>query len=198
MSEKSNRKNNTRSKILDTAETLFKKYGIESSGIKKIMSEIGLTVGGFYSHFKSKDDLIKNSLNKSLNSTMKELLGISSGLKGKDKISKMLGVYLGKEHRDNLEMGCPIAAMASDISRCNDDIKKEVEIYFDAFYNEIKPDVQNIVTNEGQKVTREDFYVYMSMSLGAVMMSRICKDDHLSEVILSSSRKKILKDLNEN
>jgi TetR/AcrR family transcriptional repressor of nem operon len=194
LNSKFDRKNNTRNMILETAETLFKKYGIESSGIKKIMNEIGLTVGGFYSHFKSKDDLIKNSLNRSLNSIMRELLDHASHYEGKEKIIKILDIYLGVEHKNNIERGCPVAAMASDISRCNEEIKKEVVLYLDNFFEEIKTDVEKLSLGE-RKITREDFYVYMSMSLGAVMMARICQDEVLSNNILASTKKKILQDL---
>jgi TetR/AcrR family transcriptional repressor of nem operon len=128
---------------------------------------------------------------------MKQLLHHASHYNGKEKIAKILDAYLGPEHRDHIEAGCPIAAMASDISRCNDEIKKEVEIYLDSFYEQIKPDVEALCLNGTKKITREDFYVYMSMSLGAVMMARICQDESLSRTILESSKQKILKDLNE-
>ena len=180
--------------ILETAESLFKKYGIESSGIKKIMNEIGLTVGGFYSHFKSKDDLIKNSLNKSLNSIMADLLEASSTNKGKDRITRILSVYLGEIHSQNIENGCPIAAMATDISRCNDEIKDEVTHYFDSFYEEIKEDVARLNQDTNHHFNREDFYTYLSMSMGSVIMSRILNDKNLSRKILEGTLNKIIKD----
>lgn len=180
--------------ILETAESLFKKYGIESSGIKKIMNEIGLTVGGFYSHFKSKDDLIKSSLNKSLNSIMKELLDQSSTDEGRLRIVRILSVYLGEIHSQNIENGCPIAAMATDISRCNDEIKNEVTHYFDSFYEEIQDDVEHLNKETNHEFNREDFYTYLSMSMGSVIMSRILPDKELSRKILHKTLNKILKD----
>ncbi|MGK0367380.1 MAG: TetR/AcrR family transcriptional repressor of nem operon [Thermoproteota archaeon] len=196
VSLKKDKKLNTRNMILETAEGLFKKYGIESSGIKKIMNEIGLTVGGFYSHFKSKDDLIKNSLNRSLESTMKDLLENSAQKQGKDRINSILGIYLGEDHSNNIEEGCPIAAMNSDITRCNDEIKKEVENFFDSFYLAIKDDVTKMNEENEQSVefSREDFYVYLSMSLGSVVMSRIVTDKNLSSQILKGAKEKILRD----
>jgi TetR/AcrR family transcriptional regulator, transcriptional repressor for nem operon len=194
LSSKKEKKLNTRNMILDTAQSLFKKYGIESSGIKKIMNEIGLTVGGFYSHFSSKDDLIKNSLHQSLNSIMKTLLVESAQDSGKSRIARILSVYLGQAHSENIEHGCPIAAMASDISRCNDDIKSEVETYFDSFYESIKDDVDQLNMESNHKFNREDFYTYLSMSMGSVIMSRIIMDKDLSVKILEGTREKILKD----
>lgn len=194
MSAKKEKKLNTRIKILETAENLFKKYGIESSGIKKIMNEIDLTVGGFYSHFKSKDDLIKNSLKRSLNSIMKQLLSGSSQKEGKERIKNILNVYLGEEHSGNIEHGCPIAAMSSDITRCNEEIKKEVEHYFDSFFEEIKPDIEKLNTDTNHNFDREDFYTYLSMSMGSVIMSRIITDKKLSSHILEKTKEKILRD----
>lgn len=182
--------------ILDTAEGLFKKYGIESSGIKKIMNEIGLTVGGFYSHFKSKDDLIKTSLNQSLNSIMKDLLEKSSQDSGKLRIARILSVYLSDIHSQNIERGCPIAAMATDITRCSEDIKNEVEHYFDSFYEEIKEDVAQLNKMTNHDFKREDFYIYLSMSMGSLIMSRIITDPELSKNIREGALKKILRDFN--
>ncbi len=195
MSIKKTKKSQTRNLIIETAESLFKLKGIESSGIKKIMSEIGLTVGGFYSHFNSKEDLVKISLKNSLKTIMSKLLEVSKGDHGHARIAKILEYYLSVEHSKDIENGCPMAAMASDLSRCSDEVKGEVEYYLHNFYKTIEQDVQEINKSSGKNFSEEDFFSYMSMSLGAVMLSRMIKDQKLSEKILQSSKEKIIKEI---
>ena len=195
MTLKNSKKSQTRNLIIETAESLFKRRGIESSGIKKIMSEIGLTVGGFYSHFSSKEDLVKTSLEQSLKTIMIKLLSASKGHNGQERIAKILEFYLSPEHSQDIENGCPMAAMASDLSRSSDDVKGEVEHYLHNFYKTIEKDVQEINKGSGKNFTEEDFFSYMSMSLGAVMLSRMIKDKKLANKILESSKEKIINEI---
>jgi TetR/AcrR family transcriptional repressor of nem operon len=196
MGIKKSKKTQTRNLIIDTAESLFKLRGIESSGIKKIMNEIGLTVGGFYSHFSSKDELVRTSLKKSLKSIMKILLERSEGYTGHQRIEKILEFYLSTEHSKDIENGCPMAAMSSDLSRCSDDIKGEVEEYLHNFYKTIEKDVSVINSQTNKNFCEEDFFSYLSMSLGAITLSRIIKDEKLANKIINASREKILKEIN--
>ena len=99
----------TRERILDAASRLFREHGIAAVGLAKIMTEAGLTVGTFYTHFKSKEALLREALLRSLDARHEEL---EQALQGAD-LEILLRAYLSPEHRDAAGTGCPIAALAA-------------------------------------------------------------------------------------
>src|SRR3954471_21511589 len=103
----------TRERILEAASRLFRQHGITAVGLAKIMSEAGLTVGTFYTHFKSKEALLREALLRSLDARHKEL---EQTLLGAD-IELLVRAYLSPEHRDAAGTGCLIASLASEVVR---------------------------------------------------------------------------------
>src|SRR6185503_8918663 len=103
----------TRERILEAASRLFRQHGIAAVGLAKIMAEAGLTVGTFYTHFKSKEALLRESLLRSLDARHEELEQV---LHGAD-VETVVRAYLSPEHRDRAGTGCPIAALASEVAR---------------------------------------------------------------------------------
>ena len=103
----------TRERILEAASRLFRQHGIAAVGLAKIMAEAGLTVGTFYTHFKSKEALLRESLLRSLDARHEELERV---LHGAD-LETVVRAYLSPEHRDTSGTGCPVAALASEVAR---------------------------------------------------------------------------------
>src|SRR5213082_2547204 len=97
----------TRERILDAASRLFREHGIEAVGLAKIMAEVDLTVGTFYTHFKSKEALLKETLLRSLEHRNAEL---ERALRAGD-LEMAVRAYLSPEHRDAPGAGCPTAAL---------------------------------------------------------------------------------------
>src|SRR5207302_8073254 len=102
-----------RERILEAASRLFREHGIAAVGLAKIMAEAGLTVGTFYTHFKSKEALLREALLRSLDARHEEL---KQALHGAD-LEILVRAYLSREHRDEAVTGCPIAALASEVAR---------------------------------------------------------------------------------
>src|SRR5437879_7470920 len=92
----------TRERILQAASRLFREHGIAAVGLAKIMGDAGLTVGTFYTHFKSKEALLREALLRSLDARHEEL---EQALGGAD-LELMVRAYLSKEHRDASGTGC--------------------------------------------------------------------------------------------
>src|SRR4030095_7469554 len=92
----------TRERILEAASRLFREHGIAAVGLAKIMAEAGLTVGTFYTHFKSKEALLREALLRSLDARHVEL---EQSLHGAD-LKMMVRAYLSPEHRDASGTGC--------------------------------------------------------------------------------------------
>src|SRR6187549_1642900 len=103
----------TRERILEAASRLFRQHGIAAVGLAKIMAEAGLTVGTFYTHFKSKEALLREALLRSLDARHEALEQVFHAA----DLETVLRAYLSPEHRDSPGSGCPIAALASEVAR---------------------------------------------------------------------------------
>jgi TetR/AcrR family transcriptional repressor of nem operon len=94
-----------RRRILDAASRLFRAKGFDAVSVAEVMSAAGLTHGGFYGHFNSKDDLVAQ--------TLAHVLALDAG--GGGDLRAYLDAYLSPKHRDNAANGCPTASLAADI-----------------------------------------------------------------------------------
>src|SRR3954470_1878234 len=103
----------TRERILEAASRLFREHGIAAVGLAKIMAEADLTVGTFYTHFESKEALLREALLRSLQGRNAQL---EQALRGGD-LETAVRAYLSPEHRDAPGTGCPVAALASEVAR---------------------------------------------------------------------------------
>src|SRR5438128_12223564 len=99
-----------RERILEAASRLFREHGIAAVGLAKNMAEAGLTVGTFYTHFKSKEALLRETLLQSLDARHEV---IEQALHGAE-LETVVRAYLSPAHRDAAGTGCPVAALASE------------------------------------------------------------------------------------
>jgi AcrR family transcriptional regulator len=107
------RKDATRQRIMDVASERFRTDGIAASGLAGIMNEAGLTNGAFYPHFKSKSELVRESLAAAMDdqsSLIREIVA-DRGIEG------AIAAYLSPEHRDNPGTGCTLAALLPELAR---------------------------------------------------------------------------------
>ena len=105
-----------RERILDAAAQLFRERGFEGIGLADLMKKAGLTHGGFYGHFSSKDDLIAQASARELTRSLAYWNEVGERASG-DRLSAVAAVYLTGTHRDNPGSGCVLAALGPDVSR---------------------------------------------------------------------------------
>ena len=103
----------TREKILDAASALFREHGIHAVGLAKVMASVDLTVGTFYTHFDSKEALVREALLRALRERS-DL--VTSALTDGD-LEIVIRAYLSPEHRDTPGDGCVVAALAPELVR---------------------------------------------------------------------------------
>lgn len=171
----------TRHKIIQIASELFRIKGIASTGIAEIMETAGLTNGGFYKHFESKDQLVLEALKLAtgelkyrFNNEGEEKLGVVSIIKA----------YLSSEHQQALEWGCPIVGIGSELGRTAQDSRL---VATDGIKQLISTIEKNIETNSDEK--RNLAISSISLMIGALTISRIVDDKKLAEEILKSAEK---------
>jgi TetR/AcrR family transcriptional regulator, transcriptional repressor for nem operon len=105
----------TRSRILDAASKRFRCEGVSSVGVASLMREVGLTHGGFYGHFPSKEDLVVEATLTALEGTYARLENARDSVPG--GLEGIVREYLGASHRDDPATGCAFPLLAPDIAR---------------------------------------------------------------------------------
>ncbi|WP_433178576.1 TetR/AcrR family transcriptional regulator [Actinoallomurus sp. CA-150999] len=167
----------TRRRIIETAGRRFKGDGIDGSGVATLMADAGLTNGAFYAHFASKDDLVTSVVADQLRAQCESLGAIGPGLAG---LEQFVRTYLSVEHRDNLEDGCPSAALLDEIGRCTDPTRQ-------AFTNGLLVVIDDIAArlapDDSRPARTKALSVFAAM-VGTLQLSRALTDRRLADDIL--------------
>jgi TetR/AcrR family transcriptional repressor of nem operon len=108
-------KDTTRKRIVEVASKRFRSEGVEGVGVAGLMADAGLTHGGFYSHFRSKEELVREAVTEAFTGTNAELERVART--GADGLEAIVRTYLSPQHRDRPDLGCAAAALVSEIAR---------------------------------------------------------------------------------
>jgi TetR/AcrR family transcriptional repressor of nem operon len=169
-----------REKVLDVAGTLFRERGFDGIGVADIMKRAGLTHGGFYGQFASKDDLAAQASARVLGNP-----GWQERLTGKanPSFADVVRGYLSPRHRDDPGTGCLLAAVGSDAGRQPRAVRRALtdgfRVRLDAWLK--------LVPGRSAAARREKALVTMATLVGALILSRTVDDPALSDEILEAT-----------
>jgi TetR/AcrR family transcriptional repressor of nem operon len=116
MGHSQTQKTKNHERIVRTASKRFREKGLEGVGIADLMQEVGLTVGGFYKHFDSRDDLVVGALRSAFGTWRRQSAAVAS-VQPPLTYAKLVDDYLSEAHRDHPGSGCAISALAGEIAR---------------------------------------------------------------------------------
>lgn len=169
-----------REKVLDVAGTLFRERGFDGIGVADIMKRAGLTHGGFYGQFASKDDLAAEATARVLGKA-----GWQERLTGKanPSFAEVIQAYLSPRHRDDPGTGCLISALGSDAARQPRAVRRA---FTDGFRGRIDTWLK-LVPGRSQAARREKALATIAGLVGAVILSRAVDDPALSDEILEAT-----------
>jgi TetR/AcrR family transcriptional regulator, transcriptional repressor for nem operon len=168
-----------RERILEAASRLFREHGIAAVGLAKIMAKAGLTVGTFYTHFKSKEALVREALLRSLDARHEAL---EHALHGAD-LESLVRAYLSPEHRDAAGTGCPVAALAAEVAR-------HPRATRHTFASHNAPSLDALATSlssrQRKEVGRADAAALLGLLAGTLQIARATPDRAESDAILEA------------
>jgi TetR/AcrR family transcriptional repressor of nem operon len=168
----------TRKRIVTAAAGEFRKSGIVATGLSDLMKAAGLTHGGFYKHFESKDQLVEEACAEALESLIEKVSAAARQGPG-----AAAATYLSPLHRDRPSQGCLFAAIGSELSRADE---KTRAVATDGFLKLV-----DIMAGQYGKipydVARRRALVAVSTMIGALTMSRVVIDTVLSDEILKAA-----------
>src|SRR5271169_6380314 len=110
-------KQRTHSQILTEAATAIRAKGPDRMVVAEVMNKLGLTHGGFYAHFASKDDLVAQAITSMFDQASAQFLRVTEGLEPRQALQAYIDWYLSAVHRDAPGGGCPLAAVSGDLPR---------------------------------------------------------------------------------
>lgn len=110
-------KEQTRQRIVEAAAAAFRKRGDAGVRVNEIMGDAGLTRGGFYAHFGSKDDLLLAALDHASGQTLEHLSELTRNVPAERRLHELIDAYLSVGHAAHPEQGCPVAALGPEIAR---------------------------------------------------------------------------------
>ena len=110
-------KEKTRARILESAATVFRRQGYHATGVDKVMEEAGLTAGGFYAHFASKDALLAEALEHYATKNTGKFEGGQKDASDREQVKAIVDRYLTASHRRHPERGCPLPSLAAEVAR---------------------------------------------------------------------------------
>jgi AcrR family transcriptional regulator len=170
----------TRRHILDVASSQFRESGIAAVGLAGIMAEAGLTNGAFYTHFASKEDLVRAVL---LDALERREQRHRDNLENGVALETVIRDYLSPKHRDRAATGCPTAALVSEIARHP---KATREAFTGKMSNILALMAAQMPEGTPAERRRRAIAAYATM-VGALQLSRAVSDRQLSEEILENA-----------
>lgn len=177
-----------REEIIEVSSKLFRERGLNGVSVNDLMAAAGLTHGGFYGHFASKDELAAIASRKAIEESSEQWQKICG--KEHHDLSTLVDYYLSPEHRDGVQDSCMITALACDIARENDD-KPVREVYL----NGVKAMLERLASLSDiadDEERRAHALVQCALLSGALTLARATAGDPLSDEFLAAAKKALL------
>ena len=171
----------THKRIVAIASKRFREKGLAGLGIAELMKEAGLTVGGFYKHFDSRDELVAEGVSSAFGDWQRRVDAAASG--GPPvSYAKLIDDYLSDAHRRNPGVGCAFSALAPEIARSDkrtraltsEQVRKDIDL------------LAGLLPDKNKRAARSRAILTFSALVGAMALARAGSDESLSREILKT------------
>jgi len=167
--------------IVGVAASRFREDGVDGVGVADLMHDAGLTHGGFYRHFETRDELVAEAVERALHDGGQAMAAVAES--PDDPLAAVIDAYLSTAHRDNLASSCAVTTLAADVARSNPRARaaytRQVGVYIEMLERLLPPG-----SGDPRRATA---ITALSTLVGAVSMARAVDDDALSSEILASA-----------
>jgi AcrR family transcriptional regulator len=171
----------THQRIIDEAARRFRRDGVGATGLQPLMKALGLTHGGFYAHFKSKDELVETALRSTAEQLKESTAEIFAGA---DPLPHFIARYLSTSHRGNPEEGCPLPTVSAELGQ-----RGQPSPITDEVVSERLSMIEACLDGEH---AAERSMLMLSAMVGALLLSRSVSDPQLSDRLLETTRRLLI------
>jgi TetR/AcrR family transcriptional repressor of nem operon len=179
----------THQKIVKDAARRVRTEGLSGAAVGAVMRDTGLTHGGFYKHFASKDELLLESVSETFRETIETLLQVAQQAPRGLAWQAMVKTYLSLERCDSPEKGCPLVTLGSDLARVDKTMKPRI------FAELVNYKDQMVPYMPGRRLADKEraFFAIFSTMIGTVEIARMLPEPAMRERILSMNREFLLR-----
>lgn len=170
----------TREKILDLAAARLRREGLAGNAVHRLMRDVGLTHGGFYVHFPSKEALDIAALERAMDDLGNPAQALSKDLSRAESRKQLSARYLARSHRDSPETGCPLSALLSEVPHGGAEFRR-------AYAACVAQSLLNRQEALGETPPGEDIAL-LALALGGLALARALPDQMTSDSVLRACR----------
>ena len=181
-------KEQTRRRILEAAARAYREEGVDGVGIGELMQSIGLTHGGFYAHFASKDALVAEACESVRSELATRFFQEAEEVGGAEGLRQVIRSYVSRRHRDAPGMGCLMPALAADASRAAPEVRASFTRSLRGLIRQVGRLIQGARRAPVADSPPDEALVLVSGMVGAVLLARAADDPELSDRILLAAR----------
>ena len=171
-------------KIVKDASRRVRAEGLNGATVSAVMKDAGLTHGGFYKHFGSKDDLLLESLREGFREIEETLVQAAERSPSGEAWKNIVKTYLSLELCEHPERGCPLAALSPELARADKKMKPQIVAELLNYKSRMLP----FMPGQGIKEKERAFFAIFSTLIGAVEIARILPDRGMREKVLTNTR----------
>jgi TetR/AcrR family transcriptional repressor of nem operon len=176
-------------KIVKDASRRVRAHGLNGAALAAVMGDAGLTHGGFYKHFKSKDDLLVESLSEGFREIEDTLVQAAEQSMSGEGWKAIVHAYLRPEHCESPDHGCPLATLGPELARVDKRMKPKIVAELVNYKNRMLPFMPGRRTADKEQA----FFAIFSTMIGAVEIARLLPDPATREKILGNARDFLLR-----
>jgi TetR/AcrR family transcriptional repressor of nem operon len=181
----------TRERIVKAASAQFAADGISDAALARVMAAAGLTHGGFYRHFASKDQLALEACSQTVLSLIASLESLINGKPREQALGLLVGRYVSRAHRDEPRTGCPLAALGSELARRDTRTRHAAMEGFLQLSRLIASHLETVPSRKRAEMSM----AIVSAMVGAIILARIAPDSRTSDSVLVATRDYIIQSL---
>ena len=178
----------THRKIVKDASRRVRSEGLTGAAVATVMKDTGLTHGGFYKHFESKDELLVESLHEAFGEIIDKLADAAEQAPRGEAWKTIVKTYLSLEYCDHAERGCPMAALAPELARVDRKMKPRVLAELVNYKDRMTPFMPGRRTADKERA----FFVIFSTMIGAIQIARLLPERAMREKVLGGVREFLL------
>jgi TetR/AcrR family transcriptional regulator, transcriptional repressor for nem operon len=185
-------KEETHERIVDVAARAIRRYGYAGVGVADVMKEAGLTHGGFYAHFDSRDALLVEALERASLQSFEAVAHAAEQRAGKgvSAFRSLVEIYLADEHLSSLEIGCPVAALGCEMPRQSQAVRAASAVRVQRLIAAVRA-----VLPEALRTTAT---VVAGTLVGSLQLARALGDSAEGRAVLSAARKALIRQYDSN
>ena len=182
-------KTRTRDRIVRNASRKLRAEGLSGPGVASVMKASGLTVGGFYKYFRSKDELVADAIAQGFSEFDDKANSSLQDVPHEERWKEIVRRYLSLEHCDHPETGCPVAALAPEISRAKVTVRRRIAGLIKERRDHLLESIPGSTASERER----NFFVILSAMAGAISVARILPEPADRQRVLHDVRDHLLR-----